>query len=189
MRVDASHLVFLYQTSVDGLDGLSRAPWPALLFLALIGGTAGAAKIWSFVAEHLREKREIAKRAADEDRARRDAKTKAEIEQIEALTSMARDVPKQFDSMATRFDAALSKIGETNALMAKRIDENTSEQRALRSEVHELKDELRSDTRALVSAIAGKLGIQSNQDETNASGVRRLSVPSSPGLELQGQRA
>lgn len=186
MRGDVSVVVFLSQTLANEIDASAKMPWWALWVLALIGGTAGAAKLWSAIVDYLREQREVAKRAADEEKLRRDAKAQAEIEQVQALTSMARDVPRQFDVMTKTFDAALSKIGETNALMSKRLDENTNEQRALRAEVHELKDELRSDTRELVSAIAKKLDIQVAAAETNSSGVRRLS---SPGQTSQAQTA
>lgn len=186
MRVDTPALVFLSQTTVDHVDGLSRAPWQFFAFLVLIGGTAGIAKLWTVIGEYIKDKREVAKRAADEEKLRRDAKVQAEIEQVQALTLMARDVPRQFDVMTKTFDAALSKIGETNSIMSKRLDENTNEQRALRAEVHELKDELRSDTRELVQAIARQLGTQTSRDETNSSGVRRLS---SPGQASQAQTA
>jgi hypothetical protein len=184
MRVDAPAIVFLCQTAGDSLDSFARAPWWAVMILALLGGTAGIAKAWSVVAEYLRDKRELARRLADEEKLRRDAKLKAEIEQLEALTSMARDVPKQFHAMTTSFDAALARIGETNALISKRIDESAEATRALRGEVHELKDELRSDTRALVAAIAGKLGVQTNTDETNLTARRSV-----PGPAMQEQRA
>jgi hypothetical protein len=177
MRVDVPNIVCLLQTAHDNADALTRAPWWALWILAALGGTAGAAKIWSVVAEYLKDKRDAAKLAAEEDKLRRDAKTKAEIAQVEALTAMARDVPKQFEAMTTRFDAALTKVAETNALTARRLDENTSI-------VRELKDVLHSDTRALVLAIAGKLDVQA--DTTSASGVRRLS---SPDLEPKARHA
>jgi len=172
MQRFAYGIVFLSQTSA--VDSLSTTTWPGLI-LAMIGGSAGVAVIHKIIAEHLREKREDARRQADEDKVRRDAKSKAEVEQIEALTTMARNVPTQYEAIAQRFEAALSKIGETNALTARRIDENSASQLALRDEVHELKNELRSDTRALVTAIAGKLGVQTNADETNIS--RRASSP------------
>lgn len=175
MRFIVGSIVFLSQTSAT--DSLSTTTWPGLI-LAMIGGSAGVAVIHKIIAEHLREKREDARRQADEDKLRRDAKHKAEVEQIEALTDMARASPKQFDAMATRFDAALARVAETNALTAKRIDENTAATHELRAELRGLKGEMHDDTRAIVLAIAGKLGVQSNHDETNLSA--RRSSPSLP---------
>lgn len=183
MRADPVFIsALLAQIAAADLENANRAPWWVLAALGFLGGTAGVAKIWSALGKYLDDKRDAAKRAAEEEKLRRDAKAKAEIEQIEALTSMARDVPKQFEAMTTRFDAALTKVAETNALTARRLDELTVATRELTSELH-------SDTRAIVHAIAGKLGIQNNADETNSSGGRRISVPSSPGLEHQTQRA
>lgn len=184
MRLDVPTVVFLSQTIANEIDALARAPWWAAWLVLALGGTAGAARAWTLLADHLKEKRELARRAADEDRARRDAKAAAEIEQLNAMTSMARDVPKHFDAMKEAFATALSKIGETNALMSKRIDENTAATNKLSDSVHELQGELRSDTRELVQAIARQVGAQRIHDETNASGVRRLSVPG----ESQGLR-
>lgn len=183
MRVDPATIsTLLAQITAQDLESANRAPWWAVLILALLGGTAGVAKAWSVVSKYLDDKRDAAKRAAEEEKLRRDAKAKAEIEQIEALTSMARDVPKQFESMTTRFDAALAKVAETNALTARRLDESTAV-------IRELKDALHNDTRALVLAIAGKLGVQNNTEETNSVSARRPSMTSQPGLEHQARPA
>lgn len=167
---DVPALVFLSQTAAESLDGLARAPWWAIMILALLGGTAGIAKAWSVVAEYLRDKRDAAKRAADEEKIRRDAKAKAEVEQIEALTTMARDVPKRLDQFAHELSAS-------NRILAQQVEANT---RAL----VDMRSEIASDTRALVLAIAGKLGVQTNSDETNLTARR-----SAPGQAMQEQRA
>ena len=140
------------------------------MILALLGGTAGIAKAWSVVAEYLRDKRELARRLADEEKIRRDAKTKAEVEQIEALTTMARDVPRRLDQFA-------GELSESNRILAKQVEANT---RAL----VDMRSEIASDTRALVMAIAGKLGVQTNVDETNSNARRSV-----PDQATQGQRA
>ncbi len=175
MRVDAPALVFLSQTATDGLDGLGRAPWWAVMALALLGGTAGVAKVWSVVAEHLHDVREQQRRVAEEEKIRRDAKAKAEIEQIEALTSMARAMPKQFQAMGTQLNDVATRLADSNGLMIKQIEASARQTEANTKAIIELRGEMSSDTRALVLAIAGKLGVQS--DEPGASGVRRLSSP------------
>jgi hypothetical protein len=167
---DVPTIVFLSQTASESLDSLARAPWWAVMILALLGGTAGIAKAWSVVAEYLKDKREIERRLADEEKIRRDAKTKAEVEQIEALTTMARDVPKRLDQFA-------GELSASNRILAQQVEANT---RAL----VDMRSEIASDTRALVLAIAGKLGVQTNGDETNLV-TRR----SSPGQVTQEQRA
>jgi hypothetical protein len=170
MHVDVPTIVFLSQTASEHIDGLARAPWWFFAVLALIGGTAGAAKGWSVLAEYLKDKREAAKRLAEEEKLRRDAKAKAEVEQIEALTTMARDVPRRLDQFANELSAS-------NRILAQQVEANT---RAL----VDMRSEIASDTRALVLAIAGKLGVQTNSDETN-----HVTRRSSPGQELQAQRA
>jgi hypothetical protein len=167
---DVPTIVFLSQTASESLDSLARAPWWAVMILALLGGTAGIAKAWSVVAEYLKDKREIERRLADEEKIRRDAKTKAEVEQIEALTTMARDVPKRLDQFA-------GELSASNRILAQQVEANT---RAL----VDMRSEIASDTRALVLAIAGKLGVQTNGDETNSTARRSV-----PGQATQEQRA
>lgn len=178
MRVDAPALVFLSQLAHEGTDALTRAPWWALWILAALGGTAGAAKIWSVVAEILKDKRDAARRAAEEEKLRRDAKVKADIEQSEALTAMARDVPRQFELMGKRHDEFAAKLVESNRVLADHVLATKLSQDELRKEIHD-------DTRALVLAIAGKMDIQ--HGETSSSGVRRLS--SSPDPEPKARHA
>jgi hypothetical protein len=160
---DVPAIVFLSQTASESLDSLARAPWWAVMILALLGGTAGIAKAWSVLSEYLKDKRDLARRLADEDKLRRDAKAKAEVDQLEALTSMARDVPKRLDQFA-------SELSASNRILAQQVEANT---RAL----VDMRSEIASDTRALVMAIAGKLGVQTSADETNPSGGRRQSIP------------
>lgn len=179
MRLDAPALVFLSQTAANELDGLARAPWWAVLILALLGGTAGVAKAWSVVAEYLRDKRELARRTADEEKLRRDAKAKAEIEQIQALTEMARSFPAHSAEVSKSHEAMAREVRDAIAILARGQSEHNKE-------LAEIRREMASDTRALVKAIAGKLGVQNDIDETNSSGVRRLSAP---GQEPQAQRA
>ena len=158
MRLDAPALVLLSQTARDNIDGLARAPWWFFAFLVLIGGTAGAAKLWSFCGEVLRDKREAAKALAADEKARRDTLNKAEVEQREALTAMARDVPQQFRQVT---DA----MREANDLMRKELAENT---RAVNTFAAAWNDE----KRVLLAAIANKLGVQTIDEAT-----RRASRP------------
>jgi hypothetical protein len=176
MRVDAPAIVFLAQTASESLDGLARAPWWAVMILALLGGTAGIAKAWSVVAEYLRDKRDAAKRAADEEKLRRDAKAKAEIEQIEALTLMARNVEPLFSRLAQDTREANELMRREIADNARAIAENT---RATYAMVTAWNDE----KRMLLSAIAQKLGVQTSVDETN------LTRRSSPGQAQQERTA
>lgn len=182
MRLDVPTIVFLSRTAGESLDGLTRAPWPALLALALLGGTASVAKIWSVAAKYLDDKREAAKREADEERARRDAKTKAEIEQTQALTDMARSFPSHFAEAARSQEALAREIRDAIGVLSRGQAENNKE-------LAEIRREMASDTRALVQAIAAKVGVQSNNDEPTSIGFRRAALPSSPGLEPQTQRA
>lgn len=165
MSLDAS-MVFLSQTATT--DMLATTTWPGLI-LALLGGGVGVTFVHRIIAEHLREKRELAKQLASEEKHRRDAKLKAEVEQLEALTTMARSVPEQFASMGKRWDALASELVESHRMLSTKVDGNTKE-------LAEVRREMASDTRALVSAIAGKLGVQTNSDEPTVTARR-----SSPG--------
>ena len=165
MQRFAYGIVFLSQTSA--VDSLSTTTWPGLI-LAMIGGSAGVAVLHKIIAEHLREKREDARRQADEDKVRRDAKCKAEVEQIEALTAMARGVPAQFIAMGERFERIAIEQRTSNELTREFLASHTRSVDALR-------DELSSDARAIMKAMAQKLGVQTNADETNAN--RRASNP------------
>ncbi len=169
MRFDAPTLVFLSQTVQEHVDGLARAPWWFFAFLALIGGTAGIAKLWAVVGEYVKDKREAAKALAAEEKARRDAKTKAEVEQSEALTAMARDVPRQFELMGKRHDDFAAKLVESNRVLAEHVLATKQSQDELRKEIHD-------DTRALVLAIAGKVGVQPEDAPT----ARRSSPDQEP---------
>jgi len=171
MRVDAPTLVFLSQTTSDHVDGLARAPWWFFAFLALIGGTGGVAKAWSYFGEVLRDRRERARRAEAEERARRDAKNKAEIkasealaEQAEALANMARSMPQQFQNVT-------SELREANQLMRAELAENT---RAINGFAAAWNDE----KRVLLAAIANKLGVQT----TDEPSLRRVSSPGQSSL-------
>lgn len=166
MRADAPALVFLSQTTAEHLDGLARAPWWFFAFVLLIGGSAGIAKLWSVVGEYLKDKREIAKTLAAEEKVRRDEKAKAEREQSEALTAMARDVPRQFELMGKRHDDFAAKLVESNRVLAEHVLATKLSQDELRKEIHD-------DTRALVLAIAGKVGVQHEDAPT----VARRSSP------------
>lgn len=160
-------IVFLSQTSAT--DSLSTTTWPGLI-LAILGGGTGVAVLHKIIAEHLREKREDARRQADEDKIRRDAKSKAEVEQIEALTAMARGAPAQFVAMGERFERIAIEQRASNELTREFLATHTRAVDAMR-------EEMSSDTRAIVKAMANKLGVQTNQDETNSN--RR----SSPGQQ------
>jgi len=159
MRVDAPALVFLSQTTADHVDGLARAPWWFFAVLALLGGTATIAKGWSVVGEYVKDKRETAKALAAEEKERRDAKAKAEREQSEALTAMARDVPRQFELMGKRHDDFAAKLVESNRVLAEHVLATKLSQDELRKEIHD-------DTRALVLAIAGAVGVQRDDTPT-----------------------
>jgi hypothetical protein len=172
-------IVFLSQTSAA--DALTTTTWPGLI-LAMLGGSVGVTLLHKIVAEHLREKREAARRQAEEDKLRRDAKSKAEVEQIEALTAMARGVPAQLIVMGERFERIAIEQRTSNELTREFLAAHTRAVDALR-------DELASDTRAVVKAMAQKFGIQTNDVETNANARRsssdlssqaRSSLPSSP---------
>lgn len=167
MRWFVVGIVFLSQTSA--VESLSTTTWPGLI-LAMLGGSAGVAIIHKIVAEHLREKREDARRQADEDKLRRDAKSKAEVEQIEALTAMARGVPAQFIAMGERFERIAIEQRTSNELTREFLATHTRSVDALR-------EEMSSDTRAIVKAMAHKLGVQTSHDETNPS---RRSNPGQP---------
>lgn len=179
MRVDAPALVFLSQTASDHVDGLARAPWWFFAFLALIGGTAGVAKLWAVVGEYMKDKRDAAKALASEEKARRDAKAKAEIEQMQALTEMARSFPAHFAEVSKSHEAMAREVRDAIAVLSKGQADSSKE-------LAEIRREMASDTRALVQAIAGHLGVKASVDETNSSGARRLS---SPGQTSQAQPA
>jgi hypothetical protein len=144
--------------------------WPGF-FLAVLGGSAGVAALHKIISVHLREKREDARRQAEEDKVRRDAKNKAEVEQIEALTTMARSVPASFAAMGERFERIAIEQRTSNELTREFLATNTRAVEALR-------DELASDARAIMKAMAQKLGVQTNVDETNIT--RRASIPGQP---------
>ena len=169
MQRFVASIVFLSQTSA--VDSLSTTTWPGLI-LAMIGGSAGVAVLHKIIAEHLREKREDARRQADEDKLRRDAKSKAEVEQIEALTAMARGVPAQLIAMGERVERIVIEQRTSNELTREFLAAHTRAVDALR-------DELSSDARAMMKAVAQKLGIPTNDVETNSITRRAGSDPSS----------
>lgn len=133
----------------------------------MIGGSAGVAVIHKIIAEHLREKREDARRQADEEKLRRDAKNKAEVEQIEALTAMARGVPAEFAAMGARFERIAIEQRTSNELTREFLAAHTRSVDALR-------EEMASESRGIMKAMAVKLGVQT-VDETNST--RRASSP------------
>jgi ABC-type phosphonate transport system ATPase subunit len=161
-------LVFLSQTSA--VDSLSTTTWPGLI-LAILGGGTGVAVLHKIIAEHLREKREDARRQADEEKLRRDAKNKAEVEQIEALTAMARGVPAEFAAMGARFERIAIEQRTSNELTREFLAAHTRSVDALR-------EEMASESRGIMKAMAVKLGVQTTADETNSS--RRASNPGQP---------
>lgn len=161
----AHGIVFLAQLSAT--DSLSTTTWPGLI-LAMIGGSAGVAVIHKIIAEHLREKREDARRQADEEKLRRDAKNKAEVEQIEALTAMARGVPAEFAAMRAGFERIATEQRTSNELTREFLAAHTRSVDALR-------EEMASESRGIMKAVAVKLGIQTSSDETNST--RRASNP------------
>jgi hypothetical protein len=163
MRHVVGGIVFLSQTDASSLEALAKMPWYVIAFLA-IGGSgviaAAVARVWAFISHYLTTKQQQAIKLADEERARRDARTKAEVEQLEALTTMARDMPKHFTLLT-------NEIKESNVLMRQEIAENT---RAVNGFVAAWNDE----KRILLAAIAQKLGVPT-KDDSGSSGTRRVS--------------
>ncbi|MGL5363138.1 MAG: hypothetical protein ACRDBH_09670 [Bosea sp. (in: a-proteobacteria)] len=168
MRFAVLAIVFLSQTSA--VESLSTTTWPGLI-LAILGGGTGVAVLHKIIAEHLREKREDARRQADEEKLRRDAKNKAEVEQIEALTAMARGVPAEFAAMGSRFERIAIEQRTSNELTREFLAAHTRSVDALR-------EEMASESRGIMKALAVKLGVQTTSDETNSN--RRASSPGQP---------
>lgn len=155
------------------------SPW-----VALVGTLLGGGGLLSLVLkDYLKARGEREKAAAEEERLRREAKQKAELEQIEALTALARGVPGQFERMGDRFErmssdwrTALERCTDAIRVHDTKIDTNTKA-------IESLTSELASDNRELVQAIADAVGVKKRPDE-QASDARQL--PASPPRSIRG---
>jgi hypothetical protein len=156
MQRFACGIVFLSQTDSVTVETLAKLPWYAVAFLA-VGGSVGLAAairvVWTYATNYWSTKQQHAMKIAEEERALRAARHRAEIEQHEALAALARGVPEQFKSMT-------NEMREANKLTRDEVANNTLT-------LNRLIAALNDERHALMLAMAKKLGVQSDDVVAN----------------------
>lgn len=148
----------------QAVDVSPQNPW----FVA-IGALIGTGGLGALLGPYLKARADREKRAAEEDGALRRAKHEAELAQYDALTSMAKSMPAQFERMGERFERlaetmqqAVDKLASAQATNDRKVEANTAAVDALTAELF-------SENQVLVRAIAKQLGVQMQETTGPAS--------------------